>query len=53
MGIGGTTEQSLKLLEQKKVKTKPLITDVFSIDEWEKAFDKAERQEGIKILFKL
>jgi len=46
-------EQSLKLLEQKKVKTKPLITDVFSIDEWEKAFDKAERQEGIKILFKL
>ena len=45
--------QALQLLEQKKVETKPLISDIFPIDEWEQAFDKAERLEGIKILIKV
>ena len=44
---------ALELLAKKKVKTQPLISDILPIDEWALAFDKAERLEGIKVLFKL
>jgi L-iditol 2-dehydrogenase len=43
-------EAALKLLSEGKVDVKPLISRVFPIEEWEKAFEVAERQEGIKIL---
>jgi len=46
-------EQSLKLMKQKKVNTKPLISDIFPFDEWEQAFDKAKKLEGVKILIKI
>ena len=43
-------EQALKLMKQKKINTKPLVSDIFPINKWEQAFDKAERLEGVKIL---
>lgn len=40
----------LKLMEQKKINVKPLITNRFALQEWEQAFDMAEELEGIKVL---
>lgn len=43
-------ETALKLIEQGKIRTAPLITHNFSIDNWEEAFAVAEHHEGIKII---
>lgn len=43
-------DTGLKLLHGGKVKVKPLISDVFPLDEWREAFDLAESQGGVKIL---
>lgn len=45
-------ENILKMISQGKLKTKPLITHTFGIDDWEKAFEIAEKCQGIKILIK-
>ncbi|RLE11636.1 sorbitol dehydrogenase [Candidatus Aerophobetes bacterium] len=43
-------EKALKLLEQGKVQTKPLVTEKLPITEWKKGFDKKEKGEGIKTI---
>ena len=43
-------EKALQLLEQRKVQTKPLVTEKLPITEWEKGFEKKERGEAIKTL---
>jgi len=43
-------ETALKLLELKKVETKPLVTDIYPLHEWQAAFNKFERRQGTKIV---
>lgn len=43
-------ESALRLIADGKVRTAPLITHRFPLDEWEEAFRVAESQEGIKVL---
>ena len=43
-------EKCLNLFSQKKINIRPVVTDIFKINDWKKAFDKAEAQEGLKIL---
>ena len=40
--------RSLQLLESGQVRTKPLITHVYDVTEWEEAFDGFEKKRGIK-----
>lgn len=42
-------ERGLKLLATGQVVTEPLITDIFPLTEWEKAFARFRAKEGIKI----
>lgn len=42
--------KGLELVKQGKVKLKPLITDVVSLNDWKTGFEKFERKEGIKIV---
>lgn len=42
--------RGLRLVEQGKVNLKPLVTNVYSILEWEKAFDDFEKKKGIKLV---
>jgi len=43
-------EKALQLLEQRKVQTKPLVTEKLPITEWEKGFEKKQRGEVVKTL---
>jgi L-iditol 2-dehydrogenase len=43
-------EMALKLLELKKVETKPLVTDIYPLNEWQAAFHKFEKRQGTKII---
>ncbi len=43
-------ERGLKLVEQGKIKLKPLITGSYTIDRWERAFKDFEERKGIKTL---
>ncbi len=43
-------KQALKLLSERKVKTKPLITDILPVTEWKEGFRKHEEKTGIKIV---
>jgi threonine dehydrogenase-like Zn-dependent dehydrogenase len=40
----------MKLLELKMVETKPLVTDIYPISEWQEAFNKFENRQGTKII---
>lgn len=42
--------RALQLLETGKVQTKPLITDVYDVTEWERAFSGFESRSGVKTL---
>ncbi|MGI6181063.1 MAG: zinc-dependent alcohol dehydrogenase [Agathobaculum sp.] len=42
--------RSLDLLRQKKIQLKPLISNVYSLDEWDKAFDGYMQKIGFKYL---
>ena len=44
-------EKALKLLSEKKVKTSPLITHRFRIEEWEEAFRVLETLQAIRPVF--
>lgn len=54
MGVFGHSwaswEMGLELIQTGKVNVKPLVSDVFSIERWEEAFDTAESQKGVKVL---
>ncbi|WP_130861169.1 zinc-dependent alcohol dehydrogenase [Bacilliculturomica massiliensis] len=42
--------QALQMMAAKQIDVDPLITDEFSFEEWEEAFDKAEKLHSIKVL---
>lgn len=44
-------DAAIKLIEQGKINVSDLITHRFTLEEWEKAFEVAEKQQGIKLLF--
>lgn len=44
-------EKALEMARSGNIRIKPLITHIFSLKEWEKAFKVAEGREGIKVLF--
>ncbi len=44
-------ENALYLTKAGKVKLEPLVSDVFPLSDWEKAFGMFERKEGMKIVF--
>jgi L-iditol 2-dehydrogenase len=60
LSIGGASSslpegnrRALALLSERRIDPELLITDVFSIDEVLKAFETAERREGIKVVVNL
>lgn len=44
--------KTLSLLEKSKVNTKTLVSDTFSLADWEKGFERARNRKGLKILLK-
>ena len=42
--------RSLELLEQKKISLKPLISNIYRLEDWEQAFDGYIRKIGLKYL---
>lgn len=40
----------LRLLEQRKLKLRPLVSKILPLEEWKTAFDMFDRKEGYKIL---
>ena len=45
-------KRGLDLVARGKIKLGPLVTAVYPIDQWEKAFREFEERKGIKILLK-
>ncbi len=45
-------DRALRLMETGQVKTGPLISHVFALDDWRQAFDTFERREGVKLVFR-
>jgi len=43
-------QKALQLTAQEKVRLKPLVSDIFPITEWEKAFTMFEEKKGLKIV---
>jgi L-iditol 2-dehydrogenase len=41
---------ALRLLADGSVRTAPLVSDVFPLAEWEAAFQRFERREGVKLI---
>jgi L-iditol 2-dehydrogenase len=48
--VPSSWRKALTLLQTGQVLTRPLVSDVFPITEWERAFGKFERREGLKII---
>ncbi|MBA2596947.1 MAG: zinc-binding dehydrogenase [Chloroflexia bacterium] len=48
--VPSTWRTALRLLADGRVKTAPLISDVFPLADWESAFHRFERREGMKLL---
>ena len=42
--------RSLELLGQKKISLKPLISNIYRLEDWEQAFDGYIRKIGLKYL---
>lgn len=45
-------EKAVKLLEDGKVNLRPLISGIYELGQWEEAFARFERREGLKFLLK-
>lgn len=45
-------DKALKLLASAMVRTQPLITDIFDVTDWQRAFETFEARTGIKTLLK-
>lgn len=41
---------ALRLVEQGRVQTRPLVTDVLPLDDWAVGFERAQSKQGIKIV---
>jgi L-iditol 2-dehydrogenase len=50
--IPSAWSRALRLMGEGKVRTAPLITDIFPVTDWRKAFDTFETKRGIKTLLK-
>jgi len=50
--IWSSWKKAISLLEMGKVNLKILAKDTFTLDEWETAFEKFEKKEGLKILIR-
>jgi threonine dehydrogenase-like Zn-dependent dehydrogenase len=48
----GPFEKALELLNEKKVKTKPFITAVYGLDDFDKAVQRARHSDSFKVLIK-
>lgn len=46
-------KEILNLISSKTINIKPLITDIFSLDDWEKAFVRKENHKGLKSVLKI
>jgi threonine dehydrogenase-like Zn-dependent dehydrogenase len=46
-------DTALRLLENHAKELDPIITDVLALEDWEPAFERLEREEGIKAIFEL
>ncbi|NQT59561.1 MAG: zinc-binding dehydrogenase [Bacteroidetes bacterium] len=44
--------RTIEILGTKKLNLEKLVSHIFTLDEWEKAFSIAENMEGMKIIFK-
>jgi L-iditol 2-dehydrogenase len=42
--------RAMTILSQGRVQTEPLVSDILPLSQWEKAFDKINKREGLKIL---
>jgi len=45
-------KKAIKLLSKGLVKTKPLVSEVIPLEQWEEAFDKSLKGVGIKYLLR-
>jgi len=43
-------EKAIQLVRQGRIQIKPLISHVFPITEWQKAFDMFEKKQGLKLV---
>jgi L-iditol 2-dehydrogenase len=43
-------DYALKLMEEGRVQTRPLATDILPLDQWEEGFSRFRRKEGIKVV---
>jgi L-iditol 2-dehydrogenase len=43
-------EKALQLMAQGKFQLRPLVSDIFPLTEWKKAFDMFEKKQGLKIV---
>jgi L-iditol 2-dehydrogenase len=44
--------RALELMAEGKVRTEPLVTGIFPLGEWERAFELFDRRNGLKIVLK-
>jgi L-iditol 2-dehydrogenase len=44
--------RAIKLLAEEKVRTGPLVTDIFPITEWRRAFEVFEGRDGVKTVLR-
>jgi len=43
-------EEAIRLLQQKKIMLKPLISDRLPLNQWKIGFEKTEKHQGLKVL---
>jgi L-iditol 2-dehydrogenase len=43
-------DRGLRLMDQRQIELRPLISGIFPLSEWEHAFELAEKKQGLKIL---
>ena len=43
-------DYALKLMEEGRVQTRPLATDILPLDQWEEGFSRFRRKKGIKVV---
>ena len=48
--IWSSWDYAIRMVENKQVKLKDLVSDIFPLEKWEEAFKKFENKEGLKIL---
>jgi len=56
-GVSGSTpeyhQEVLRLISSKEIDISPFTKDIFSLEEWDKAFDQKDKFQSLKPLFKI